>query len=241
MTVLDRDQARLFDDELESEADNEGGKVDLDSVVLGLNYPVPDFMRDIICHFSPERRPIKVLDPMVSNGLFYRRLMGYPEGNGMSFLLSDVRETRATQRIGDVFNVMDVWSDSLPVDVLVIDPPYDIAYAGACVDKRASRYGLDSIMDYSKIERLFKFLNGICQQILNPDGTLIVKIQDRHKDGKFIAYHIAIPSWLTKLELLDILIYRYFYYRKPWKSRYAHNSHSYYLIFKLKKDERLVF
>mgnify|MGYP001611967657 FL=1 len=237
--MVTEDQTKLFDEAVEPEEEIEGA-VDLDSAVLGLNYSVPDFMRDVICKYAPGRRPIKLLDPMVSNGAFYKRLIGYPEGNSISFLLSDERKTKVTQRIGDVFDMQEVWADHLPVDMLVIDPPYDISYAGAGTDKRAGRYGIGAIMGYGETERLFNFLNEQCARILAPDGTVIVNVQDRHKDGKFIPYHILIAGWLTNLELFDILIYRYFYYRKSWKSNYAHNSHSYYLIFKLRKDGSLV-
>jgi len=212
-----------------------GQKKDLDSVMVGIHYTIGELIRDIALHYQPP--PAFLVDPMCGNGVFYRSWQ--PKDYGYKTYFSDVEQTKQSKHVHDVRNLQEHFSGQ--ADLIISDPPYPIAEAGNWSKKKnlKRRYVASQIKTKGDYERFIKELNQIFRRIINDKGILIHKAQDVHRKGKFIPYHILVCDWFTNFKLFDIVIYRNFYNRAPWKSKYAHNTHSYFLIFKPRLNHRL--
>lgn len=198
--------------------------------MVGIHYTISELVRDLALHYKPP--PAKLLDPMCGNGVFYKGWQ--PQELGYSVYFSDLEKTLLAEHVHDVKDLKEHYVDK--ADIIVLDPPYPISEAGNWSKKKNQlrRYTQGQVKTREEFQVFIETLNTIFRNVINDDGILIAKIQDIHKAGVFIPYHILLTEWLKDFQLYDIVIYRNFYNRAPWGSKYAHNTHSYFLIFKPK-------
>jgi len=213
-----------------------GRPKELDSVMVGIHYTVSELIRDIILHYKPP--PANLLDPMCGNGVFYK--LWSAEEMGYSTYFSDLEKTTFTQTVHDVLEIERHYSKR--ADIIVFDPPYPINEAGNWSRKKNEmrRYTQGQIKTRQDFQAFVGKVDKVFRRIISDKGIIIAKVQDVHKDGQFIPYHILLTEWLKSFELYDIVIYRNFYNRAPWGSKYAHNTHSYFLILKPILNQKLL-
>jgi hypothetical protein len=126
-------------------------------------------------------------------------------------------------------------------NILVYDPPYIDLENREDTEKYEKAFNYVSMKTPEDLKTLTQDSAYCFYQILDNNGILIAKITDFHWENRLRGAHDFINWFKDYFYIYDIIIYRFFKHipNLNWYKRKVAKTHSYFLIFKKRKQSEI--